>query len=145
MLSFDAHFCLAAEKLFVLPGDAAVKWLPAPKTLVPGIQIARITGDPDVAGPFVLRLKFPANSFVAPHHHATAESVTVLSGALFHATGDSFDKSRGEEVKAGGFFFLPEKMSHYLWTTTETIIQVEGVGPFGVEYASPADDPSKHE
>lgn len=99
----------------LVPSSAAIKWEPGPATLLKGIQIAKMAGDPGNPGPFVLRLKFPANSFVAPHHHATTENVTVLSGNFFHAMGNKFDKSRGEEMTAGGFVYLPAEMNHYLW------------------------------
>jgi uncharacterized RmlC-like cupin family protein len=72
------------------------------------------------------------------------ENLTVLSGPLFHQMGDKLDKSRGAEMEAGGFVYLPAKMNHSVWTTTsEAIVQVTGTGPFGVNYANPADDPSR--
>lgn len=127
----------------LIPGSADIVWGPAPATLPKGIQIAVLTANPDKPGPFVLRLKFPTGSFVAPHHHATAENLNVLSGNFFHAMGEKFDKSRGVEMTASGFVYLPAKMKHYVWATTESIIQVTGTGPFGVIYANTADDPSK--
>ena len=36
---------------------------------------------------------------------------------------------------------MPAGMKHYAWTTTETIIQVHGKGPFVINYVNPADDP----
>lgn len=137
VLSEEAH------QITLMPGGAAIEWEPGPATLAEGIQIAVLAGDPDKPGPFVLRLKFPAGSSVAPHYHATAENLTVLSGNFFHAMGDKYDKSRGEELTAGGFVYLPAKMNHYVWATSDSIIQVSGTGPFGVIYVNPADDPSK--
>jgi hypothetical protein len=32
-------------------------------------------------------------------------------------------------------------MKHFAWTKGETIIQVHGVGPWGINYLNPADDP----
>ena len=58
--------------------------------------------------------------------------------------GDKLDEGRGEELTAGGFVYLPARMNHSVWTTTsETVVQVTGTGPFGLNYVSPADDPSK--
>jgi hypothetical protein len=68
----------------------------------------------------------------------------VLSGPVFHAMGDKLDPSRGEEMEAGGFVYLPAKTNHSVWTTTsEAIVQVTGTGPFGANYVNPADDPGK--
>jgi quercetin dioxygenase-like cupin family protein len=127
----------------LIPSNAAVNWQPGPASLPKGVQIAPLAGDPGQPGPFVLRVKFPANALVAPHSHATAENLTILSGNFFHALGDKVDKSRGEELTAGGFVSLPGGTNHYVWTTSESIVQVTGTGPFGLNYVNPADDPSK--
>jgi hypothetical protein len=34
-------------------------------------------------------------------------------------------------------------MQHYVWATVPTVIQVHGMGPFGIDYVNPADDPRK--
>lgn len=137
VLADDAH------QMSLVPSAAAVKWQPGPPSLPKGVQIAALAGDPGQPGPFVLRVKFPPNSFVAPHSHGTDETLTILSGNFFHAMGDKMDKSKGEEVTAGGFVYLPGGMNHYVWNTTETVVQVTGAGPFALVYVNPADDPSK--
>jgi hypothetical protein len=42
---------------------------------------------------------------------------------------------------AGAFGFWPAGMKHFAWTKGETIIQVHGVGPWGINYLNPGDDP----
>jgi quercetin dioxygenase-like cupin family protein len=133
-----------AQTTLIVPDVSSVKWVPAPTSLPAGTQIVLLSGDPSQPGPFVLRLKFPPNTTIAPHRHATAENVTVLSGAFYHEVGDKIDTSRGDLVGAGGFVYLPAMTPHSLWTkNVETIIQVTGTGPFGLLYVDPADDPSK--
>ena len=57
--------------------------------------------------------------------------------------GNTVDREHGKLVEAGGYVFLPANMPHSLWTTTDaSIIQVTGMGPFGLNYVNPADDPS---
>jgi hypothetical protein len=34
-------------------------------------------------------------------------------------------------------------MAHYAWFTEPTVFQVHGVGPWGVTYVNPADDPRR--
>ena len=132
------------EEMALVPGSASIKWAPGPASLPKGVQLAVLAGDPGQPGPFALRAKIPPNTVIAPHWHATAENLTVLSGPLFHEMGDKLDKSRGEQMQAGGYVYLPANMNHSVWTTTsEAIVQVTGTGPFGVNYANPADDPSK--
>lgn len=130
--------------MIMVPGGAAVAWQAGPPNLPKGSQIAVLAGDPGKSGPFVLRVKFPPNTVVAPHRHATAENLTVLSGDIYHGMGEALDKTRGERLGPGGFVFLPGMMPHSVWTTgAESIVQVTGTGPFGLLYVNPADDPSK--
>lgn len=127
-----------------LPEAGAVQWQPGPPNLPKGTQIAALAGDPAKPGPFVLRVRFPANTVIAPHTHAKDETLTILTGSIHHQHGRTVDKSKGAQLKAGGFVYLPEAMPHALWTTDEEVVlQVNGSGPFGVDYLDPADDPSR--
>jgi hypothetical protein len=38
---------------------------------------------------------------------------------------------------------MQPKTNHFAWTKDETIVQVRGIGPSGVTYVNPADDPGK--
>ena len=92
----------------------------------------------------MLRVRFPAHTIVAPHTHATAENLTVLSGSIVHDMGGTLDQGRGQQMAAGGFVYLPGGMPHSVWTTAEPAeVQVTGTGPFGLSYINPADDPSR--
>jgi uncharacterized RmlC-like cupin family protein len=89
-------------------------------------------------------VKFPPNTLVAPHRHATAENLTVLTGDFYHGMGETVDKAHGDRMAPGGFVYLPAGMPHYVWTAaTESVVQVTGTGPFGLIYVNPEDDPSK--
>ena len=133
-----------ADTMVVVPDLSATDWQPAPANLPKGMTISKIMGDPSKPGPFVLRLTMPANTVIMPHTHSKAETVTVLSGDIYHAHGRTLDKSMGTPVHADGFVYLPQEHPHSLWTTTvPAVIQVSGSGPFGVDYINPADDPSK--
>jgi len=48
----------------------------------PGVKLAVIEGDMTKAGPFMIRVKFPANYALGPHTHPGVEHTTVLSGTL---------------------------------------------------------------
>lgn len=129
----------------IVPSVDAVTWAPAPASLPKGTLIVLLNGDPSKPGPFVLRVKFPPNTVVFAHRHATPENLTVLSGEFYHEVGEQVDKSHGDRVGPGGFVYLPSMTPHSLWTTdAPTIVQVTGTGPFGLLYVNPAEDPSKH-
>ena len=126
----------------VVPGDAIV-WGKAPASLPPGAQAALLLGSPAQEGPFVLRLKFPAGFVIPPHMHSKDEFVTVLSGSLTIRAGTTVDRTSLKGQPAGTFMHLPAGMAHYLWAETESVVQLNGVGPFDVKYIDPKDDPRK--
>ena len=120
-----------------------IKWGAAPPVLPKGAQFAVVAGDPSKDGPYVVRLKMPANYRIPAHNHPTAENVTVLSGNFHLGMGDKLDPAKGQELTAGGFAEAPPRMNHFAWTTTETVVQVHGQGPFAITYVNASDDPSK--
>lgn len=125
----------------VVPGDA-VKWGPAPPSLPAGAQAAALLGSPAKEGPFVLRLKFPAGFVIPPHRHSKDEFVTVISGGFAVAAGEKLDRD-AKPLRAASFVHLPAGMPHFAFTTEETVVQINGVGPFDVTYLDPNDDPRK--
>ena len=122
------------------PKDMA--WGPAPPFLNPGAQIVVLEGDPSQPGPFTIRLKVPDGFKIMPHSHPTTEHVTVISGVMNAAMGDTFDKAKGGVMPVGSYAVLPAQMNHYAWFKGATIVQVHGEGPFVVNYVNPKDDPS---
>jgi quercetin dioxygenase-like cupin family protein len=131
----------AAEQHHAAVAVENVEWGPAPPSLPPGAQAAALFGSPREAGPFVLRLKFPAGFVVPPHRHSKDEFVTVISGRFGVESGEKLDTASGTALPAGSFFHLPNGTPHYAWADGETIVQINGVGPFDVTYVNPNDDP----
>ena len=119
-----------------------IKWVDGPPSLPPGAKAAVLEGDPTKEGPFVLRLKFPDGYKIPPHTHPKPERVTVMSGTLHIAMGDKAEKgAKFTTMPAGSFGTWPAGMKHYARVTGETILQLHGVGPWGMEYVNPGDDP----
>lgn len=143
-MSASGGAAVAAENSMALyPNAAALKWSPAPPAVPHGAQITALSGDPNNTGPFVIRLKLPANYAIPAHHHPTTENVTVMSGTLYAGMGDKLDRSASKPFAAGGFASLPAQMNHFAWTKAPTTIQIEAEGPFAITYVNPADDPAK--
>jgi quercetin dioxygenase-like cupin family protein len=122
---------------------ASIKWGPGPAALPKGAQAAVLSGDPAKEGMFTIRLKFPAGYKVAPHHHASDELVTVISGHVWRGMGDSFDTKKMVHMFPGAYAVMPKGMNHYVSTRTGAIVQVTAHGPFEVVYVNPKDDPRK--
>ena len=107
-----------------------------------GAQTVILVGDPTKAEMIVQRTKFPPHYRVPPHTHPYTEVVTVLGGNYWNSFGESFDKNKGVELHPGSVFVLPAGHPHYTWTEdTEAILQVSFIGPGGVTFINPADDP----
>ncbi|MFL5045424.1 MAG: cupin domain-containing protein [Xanthobacteraceae bacterium] len=126
----------------VVPADS-VKWGPAPPSLPPGAQAAVLMGSPAKEGPFVIRLKFPAGFVVPPHRHSKDEFVTVMAGKFAVGSGEKLDREALNPLPPASFVHLPAGMPHYAWAEVESVVQINGIGPFDVSYIDPKDDPRK--
>ena len=123
------------------PGDA--QWGPAPPFIRAGAQIAVLSGDPTKAGPYSVRLKFPANYTIDPHSHPTDEHVVVTSGAVTFGMGEKLAKGSAANtvLPVGGYAMMPANMNHFAYTTAASTIVLYGIGPVDFKYVNPADDP----
>jgi len=129
------------DHVMVEPGD--LKWSEVP-SLPPGARIAVIQGPMNEAKPFTVRLKFPANYKIPAHSHPAIEHVTVLSGVFHMGTGDKLDPKQTKPLAAGSVAIMQPGTNHFAWTRSETVVQLHGIGPWGVNYVNPADDPRKN-
>jgi quercetin dioxygenase-like cupin family protein len=130
----------AAKHVMLTPD--ALKWAPIP-SLPPGAQSAVVAGDPTKPGPFTMRVRLPARYRVPPHTHPADEHVTILSGTLHMGLGERFDTTKGKALPAGSFSVMPVGTNHFAWTVGAVTLQVHGMGPWGITYVNPADDPRK--
>ena len=130
-LSLVGAAVAAPNKLVVVNSDS-LQWKPA--NGLPGAEVAVISGDPTKKEPFIARIKLPANFTIPAHTHAINEYDTVISGVLNVGVGKTVDMNHGDAISAGSFIMIPAKLSHYAWTKEETILQINGVGPWGMIY-----------
>jgi len=80
----------------------------------------------------------PANVRLMPHLHPEARTYTVLSGEWKLGFGEQFDPTRLRSYPAGSVFRLPARVAHFQATgSTETVIQIESIGPTATEYIDP--------
>lgn len=131
----------AASHVMVTAAD--VQWADGPASLPAGAKAAVIEGDPKSPGLFTMRLKLPADYKVPPHWHPADEHVTVISGTFNMGLGDKLDVTKGKALPMGSFVVMPAKTNHFAFTREETVIQLHGMGPWGITYVNPADDPRK--
>ena len=120
---------------------ATLKWADGPPGLPAGARAAVVSGDPGQAQPYVIRAQLPANYRIPAHWHPTTENITVLSGTVALGMGEAWDEKTMQDIPAGGFASVPGEMRHTFMSKTASTIQVHGIGPFGITYVNPADDP----
>ncbi len=137
----DMHNKMDAQSQHVFFTPDSLKWVDAPPSLPAGAKMVVLQGDPTKEGMFTLLFKVPDGFKIPPHTHPADEHVTVLSGMFFMGTGSKFDTSKGKELPAGSFVLMPKGMQHFAWVKGETIIQLHGIGPWGINYVNPDDDP----
>jgi hypothetical protein len=118
------------------------KWKPVPLPLPSGAEYTVLEGDPNQPGPFLMRIKLPANYKIPAHWSLSDEHITVLSGVLHIGIGDKQDEEQAKVMPAGSFARIPAKTNHYDFASEETIVQYHGVGPWGIEYLNPDETPS---
>lgn len=126
--------------VMILPEE--LTWVDVP-SLPPGARIAVIEGPLNAAGPLTARIRFPANYRLPAHHHPVIEHVTVLSGTFNMGMGETFDRARTKALTPGGFAVMQPGTPHFAWTDRETVVQIHSVGPWGVTYVNPAEDPRR--
>ena len=119
---------------------AQLKWADVP-SLPPGAKLAVIEGPLNEAVPLTFRLKLPANYNIPAHWHPGVEHVTVISGTFNMGTGEKLDRASTMALSAGSVGIMQPKTAHFGWTQEETVVQVHGVGPWGVTYINANDDP----
>ena len=105
----------------VLVKASDVKWEAHP--FIEGARLAVQSGDPS-KGPSVLLMKFPKGMTIPPHTHTSDETVTVVSGRGVLGQGESVDLSKGTEVGAGSFAFIPGKSPHWAVAQEDFVITV---------------------
>jgi hypothetical protein len=96
-----------------------------------------------VPGRYVIRIQLPANYKLPFHSHSNAMDVTVLSGTLYVANTQAFDKKKAFVIKPGDFYHLPGFVSQFAFTKDETELEIHGDGPYDMKYANAADSPLK--
>ena len=67
----------------------------------------------------------------------------LQAGRFGVGSGEKADREALKLLPSGSFVHLPAGMPHYAAADVETVVQINGVGPFDVTYINPQDDPRK--
>jgi hypothetical protein len=142
----------AAKPMATVVAANDLKWGPPPEGAMTGtpsvdpggdLQIAVVMGDPSKTGRFVIRGKCTDGYKIAPHWHPTTENVTILEGGLALGMGKTFSESKLKTLPSGGFASVPPHMAHFAQCKGAAIFQVEGSGPFVINFIGAAPVPEQ--
>jgi quercetin dioxygenase-like cupin family protein len=123
----------------VLPED--IDWKPFP-AFPPAVRLAVVVGEPSKPGPYTIRVKAPGGVKLMPHKHPEDRVYTVMSGVFYIGLGERFDGDKVQAYPPGSVVVLPGDTWHFHWAKSgEYVTQVTAIGPLGLEYQDPGDDP----
>lgn len=141
----DHHGSQQQSGQHVMLNQKDLQWQEGPASLPKGSKLVVLEGDLSKEGPFTIRLQMPANYKIPPHWHPAIEHVTVLEGSFYMGEGDKMDMEKATKLTKDGFAIMPIKYVHYAFTKEASIIQLHGMGPWGINYINDADDPRKQQ
>jgi hypothetical protein len=121
-----------------------IVWKPFPA--FPSLaRLAILVGDPTKPGPYLIRVRLPGDVRMMPHRHAEDRIYTVISGVFYVGVGDEFDESKLTAHAPGSVVVLPAGTPHFHWARSgEYITQISAIGPLGLEYVDPVNDPRQN-
>jgi quercetin dioxygenase-like cupin family protein len=128
-------------KTHVMKKTSDLQWSEGPSMLPPGAQMTLLEGDPAKEGYFAARLKLPAGYVIPPHFHPKEERLTIIEGTFELGMGDKTDESKYQSWPAGSYVSMSAGMHHFARAKTDVIVQLATLGPWGITYLNPADDP----
>jgi quercetin dioxygenase-like cupin family protein len=123
----------------IRPEDIA--WMPF-AAFPADVRLAVLVGDPTGPGAYVIRVKVPDGVKLMPHVHPEDRIYTVMSGVFCVGRGTRFDASTLTAYGVGSVVVLPGGTAHFHWAQSgEYVSQVTAIGPLGLDYVDPNDDP----
>ena len=121
-----------------------IEWKPF-ASFPPSARLAVVVGNPSEPGLYTIRVKVPNGVKLMPHRHPEDRTYTVISGVFYIGLGDEFDAEKLQAYPPGAVIVLPGNTSHFHWAKSgDYITQVSAIGPLGMEYVNPKDDPREH-
>jgi len=118
-----------------------IEWKPFP-AFPPSARLAVVVGEPTQPGMYLIRVKVPSGVKLMPHRHPEDRIYTVMSGIFYIGLGEEFDADKVKAYPPGSVIVLPGDTWHFHYAKSgEYVTQVTALGPLGLEYLNPGDDP----
>lgn len=111
---------------------------------VPGHEIAPLIGASNKPGPYVERVRFPANTLSQAHSLPEDRTYTVISGTWFVGYGDTYDPAKLKALPPGSFYTEPANVTHFSLTKDEAVlVQISGNGPSATRFVDASHAPRR--
>ena len=108
----------------------------------PTLRLAILVGDPTKPGLYTIRVRVPGGIKMMPHKHPEDRVYTVVSGVFYVGLGEQFDENKLSAYAPGSIVVLPGNQPHFHWAKSgEYMTQITAIGPLGLDYIDPDDDP----
>jgi hypothetical protein len=129
------------KQTFVLPKED-IKFVPW-TGLPPGSgEMAKLYGDFNKPGPYLVLMRWNPGWFSAPHSYATDRIQVVLSGTWWVDSGADFTPKMAAPVTAGSFVKRTARTFHYDGVPSgikePVVVAVFGIGPVDIKLADPS-------
>ena len=129
-----------SETAITLPGS--IEWAPWSGLPPKSGEMARLYGDLNGSGPYLVLMKWHPGYMSAPHTYATDRLSLVLSGTWWVNSGADFDPDNTVPVPAGGFIRRAARTPHYDGVKKDAkepaVIALFGIAPVLLELVDPS-------
>jgi hypothetical protein len=128
------------QQTFVLKrGD--IKFLPWEGLPAGSGEMAKLYGDLNTPGPYLVLMKWNPGWFSAPHSYATDRIQMVISGTWWVDSGSDFTPDMAVKVPAGGYVKRTARTFHYdgvpSGVVEPVVVAIFGMGPVDIRLADP--------
>ena len=129
-----------SETAITPPGS--IEWQPWSGAPAHSGEMARLYGDLNESGPYLVLMKWYPGYMSAPHTYATDRLSLVLSGTWWVNSGADFDPDNAVPVPAGGFVRRAARTPHYDGVKKDAeepaVIALFGIAPVLLELVDPS-------
>ena len=105
-------------------------------------EMAKLYGDINKPGPYLVLMKWNPGWFSAPHNYRTDRICVVVSGTWWVNSGADFTPQQAVPVHAGGFVLRHARTWHYDGVPADgkepVVIAIFGIGPVDIRLADPS-------
>ena len=132
-----------SETTLTLPD--AIRFVPWSGAPPKSGDMARLYGDLNARGPYLVFTRWHPGYFSAPHSYRTDRISVVVSGTWWVNSGADFDPEHAVPVPAGGFVLRHAHTPHYDGVPRNgkepAVIALFGTGPVGFQLVDPHKPP----